>query len=68
MVFLTTRGGFYTGDPMEMGSRYLDALHTFFGIGRYDCVAADGMDIAGFDGKASLEKARAQARTLAKTY
>ena len=68
MVFLTTRGGFYTGDPMEMGSRYLDALHTFFGIGRYDCVAADGMDVAGFDGKASLEKARAQARALAKTY
>lgn len=33
LVFLTTRGGFYTGDAMEMGGRYLDALHTFFGIG-----------------------------------
>ena len=27
LVFLTTRGGFYTGDTMEMGSRYLDALN-----------------------------------------
>ena len=27
LVFLTTRGGFYTGDPLEMGSRYLDALN-----------------------------------------
>lgn len=65
MVFLTTRGGFYTGDALEMGSRYLDALHTFFGIGRYRCIAADGMDVAGFDAKAALEKACAEARALA---
>ena len=66
MVFLTARGGFYTGDALEMGSRYLDALHTFFGIGRYRCIAADGMDVAGFDGEAALEKACAEARALAK--
>ena len=57
LMFLTARGGFYTDDPMEMGSRYLDALHTFFGFDRYHCVAADGMEVAGFDGKASLEEA-----------
>lgn len=66
MVFLTARGGFYTGDALEMGSRYLDALHTFFGIGRYRCIAADGMDVAGFDAKAALEKACAEARALAR--
>ena len=65
LVFLTARGGFYTGDPMEMGSRYLDALHTFFGFDRYHCVAADGMDVAGFDGKASLEEACKKAEALA---
>lgn len=65
MVFLTARGGFYTGDALEMGSRYLDALHTFFGISRYRCIAADGMDVAGFDAKAALEKACAEARALA---
>ena len=44
------------------------AMHAFFGIGRYDCVAADGMDVAGFDGKASLERAKKQAGALAGTY
>ena len=63
--YLTARGGFYTDDPMEMGSRYLDALHTFFGFDRYHCVAADGMDVAGFDGKASLEEACKKAEALA---
>lgn len=65
MVFLTTRGGFYTASPMEMGSRYLDAMHSFFGIGAYTCIAADGMDVAGFDAEASLHQAMQQARTLA---
>lgn len=65
LVFLTTRGGFYTDDPMEMGSRYLDALHKFFGFDRYRCVAADGMDVAGFDAQASLQKACAEAKRLA---
>ena len=65
LVFLTTRGGFYANDPMEMGSRYLDALHTFFGFDRYHCVAADGMDVAGFDAKASLQSACEAAEKLA---
>ena len=67
MVYLTTRGGFYTGDDMEMGSRYMEALSKFFGIGRYDCIAADGMDVAGFDGEASLNAAMEKAAALAKT-
>ena len=68
LVFLTTRGGFYTGDAMEMGSRYLDALHTFFGIGAYTCIAADGMDVAGFDAAASLAAAIDRAKALARTF
>ena len=65
MVFLTTRGGFYTGDAQEMGSRYLDALHTFFGIGAYTCIAADGMDVQGFDGAGALARAMDEAAALA---
>ena len=65
LVFLTTRGGFYTGDAMEMGSRYLDALHTFFGFDRYHCIAADGMDVAGFDAEVALRAACEQAKALA---
>ncbi len=65
LIFLTTRGGFYTGSELEMGSRYLDALHTFFGFDRYHCLAADGMNVAGFDAEAALQKTIAQARVLA---
>lgn len=65
LVYLTTCGGFYTGSNMEMGSRYLEALHTFFGIGAYTCIAADGMDVAGFDAQHALEDAMERARTLA---
>ena len=42
-----------------------DALHTFFGFDRYHCVAADGMNVAGFDAESSLQKACAQAQALA---
>ena len=53
---------------MEMGSRYLDALHTFFGIGAYTCIAADGMDVAGFDAEATLAAAIDRAKALAPTF
>ena len=65
LVFLTTRGGVYTDDPMEMGSRYLDALHTFFGFERYHCIAADGMDMSRFDTSEVLEGAKQRVRNLA---
>lgn len=65
LVFLTTRGGIYAGDPMEMGSRYLDAMHTFFGFDRYACVAADGLDMEGADVEAILGRAMDEARALA---
>ena len=65
MFYLTTRGGFYEGSDMEMGSRYMEALSRFFGIGRYDCVAADGMDVKGFAADRSLLAASSRAAMLA---
>ena len=65
LVFLTTRGGVYTDDPMEMGSRYLDALHTFFGFDRYHCIAAEGMDMSWVDVSAVLEETKQRVRDLA---
>ena len=67
LVFLTTRGGIYTDDSMEMGSRYVDAMHTFFGFDRYHCIAADGLDIEGFDVEIILGEAVEKARRLAST-
>lgn len=44
MLFFTTRGGFYKDGPMEQGARYLNALCEMFGIRRFCCIAAEGMD------------------------
>ncbi len=44
MVYLTSRGGFYEHNPMEMGSRYMEAMSRFFGISAYECVSAEGLD------------------------
>lgn len=66
LVLLTTRGGFYDGDAMEMGSRYLDAMHTFFGFTRYACVTADGLDVDPGRAPQLLEDAVRRARELAK--
>lgn len=66
LVYLTTRGGFYTNDPMEQAIPHLQALSKFFGIKDFKCVAADGMNVEGYDYKKSLEDAMHQARDLAK--
>lgn len=65
LIFLTTRGGYYDGSPLEQGSRYLEALKDFFGFGAYRCVAGDGMDMG--RGGAVLERACREARALAES-
>ncbi len=65
LVFLTTRGGFYAGSEDEQGSRYIDALHRFFGFDHYYLVFAEGMDADGIDTDSVLQKACVQAEELA---
>lgn len=57
MLFLTTRGGLWEGTDQEQGSRYMEALCSFFGIDSYYCVHADGIDIKELDGEAILQAA-----------
>ena len=61
MVYLTARGAFYTDSPLEQGSRYLEQMAGFFGIGQYDCVAAEGLDIGAWPVEELMDKAKAQA-------
>lgn len=67
LVYLTTRGGFYNGDPMEMALPQFEALSRFFGIDRFHSIAADGMNVQGFDSDASLNEAKEEAEKLAET-
>ena len=68
LVFLTARGGFYSDDPvLEQATPYLRAIQKFFGIRNFTCVAAEGLDVAGFDGDAALRAACEDAAALART-
>ena len=65
LVYITSRGGDYSNDPLEMGSRYIDAMHTFFGIEKYHCIAADGVNMSCFDTETVINQAKEKARALA---
>lgn len=68
MVYLTARGGIYKDSDMEQGSRYLEQMAGFFGIEKYDCVAAEGLDIGAWPVEELMDQAKAQATEVAKTF
>ena len=67
LVFLTTRGGIYgEGNDWEQGVPYLAAIQKFFGFDRFHAIAADGLDVQGFDGVGELHRAMERAGELAR--
>ena len=69
LVLVTTRGG-YTGPQgsPDLACPYLTSLAALFGIPRFDCLAAEGLDIVGNDPEAILRQAQGQARQMAETF
>ncbi len=65
LVFLTARGGVYTGTTLEQGSRQWEALSRFFGFKGYHCIAAEGLDIAPEKAEEILAEAEEKAAALA---
>lgn len=55
---------------MEQGARYLEQMAAFFGIAKFDCVAAEGLDIGawrcGADGAGKGEGGRGRKGILNK--
>lgn len=68
LAFLTTRGGCYEGSEDEQGSRYMAAMARFFGIPKYLCVAAEGLDLDPAKTERILAEAIARAREAAKEF
>ncbi len=68
MLFFTTRGGFYGDGPMEQGARYLKALCEMFGIARFCCIAAEGMDFQPEREEAIMAQALEEAREAGRHY
>jgi FMN-dependent NADH-azoreductase len=68
LLFLTTRGGDYSDSPLEMGAAFLEAFCDFWGILRFDCVAANRLDL-GLEPVADiLERAIQEAVELTKDF
>ena len=68
LILLTTRGGIYAdGSDWEQGVPYLRAIQRFFGFDRFSFVAADGLDVQGFDGEGALRDACRRAGELAQS-
>lgn len=67
LVYLTTRGGIYENNESELAIPIFKEMCKFFGIKHFDYVAADGMNVEGFDAESSLENAKQKAKELAKT-
>ena len=68
LLLITTRGGYYEGGDMEMGARHLEALCRMYGIDRFQCIAAEGLDDPAQDPESRLAEAMERARTLAKEF
>ena len=68
LLLLTTRGGDYHDSPLEMGARYMEALCDFWGIPRFDVVAADSLDLGQEAVNVILDRAIANAIKLADRF
>ena len=68
LVYITTRGGIYADSPLEMGAKYIEAMCQFFGIDKFECVCAEGIDIFGVDVEETLKKAIDKAEKVAADF
>lgn len=68
MLFFTTRGDVYGNGPLEQGARYLEALCDMFGIPRFRCICAEGMDAAPEKAGAIMDQALMEAREAGEQF
>ena len=68
LLLITTRGGNYAGTQLELATPILKALCVMYGIPRFDCLAAEGLDDVRQDGAALLAAAMERADLLAKEF
>ena len=68
LLLITTRGGNYAGTELEMGTPLLKALCTMYGIPKFTCLDAEGLDDVRSDREAILASALARAEALAEVF
>lgn len=70
-INIATRGGAYSEGYMatlEMGDRYLRTILGFLGICDFTTIAAEMLDVVGFDVEGAVNQAISQADELVKTF
>lgn len=68
LLFLTTRGGIYSGTPLEQSARYIEALCSMFGIRKFRCIVAEGMDFFPEKESSIMAKAIEEAKEAGRQY
>lgn len=68
LVFITTRGGIYQNNPLEMGIPYIKAMTEFWGIKKFSSVVAEGLDLETENQHRILEQAKANAQNIAQSF
>ena len=68
LLYVVTRGGNYAGTELEMGTPLLKALCTMYGIPKFTCLDAEGLDDVRNDREAILASALARAEALAEVF
>ncbi len=68
MLYITTRGGIYGDNELEIASKYLSALCKMLGIDSFDCLYAEGLDIINLDSEKIMSDAYENAKEKAKNF
>lgn len=70
LLYITTRGGYFNekGDFDEMGSIYMNELCKMFGIDKYLCIYAEGLDIEENNIEEIMQDSIFKALKLAETF
>ena len=71
LLYLTTRGGLYTGaaSGLELGEKEMKSLSQFFGIPGFDCLFAEGTDLLPPEEVAGrMEQAKSAAAQMARVW
>lgn len=68
MIFITTRGSAAKDGPLEMGSKYMEALCSMYGIENYACLAAEGLDLDASKTGMILEEAKDRIPEMIRNY
>lgn len=68
LLYFTTRGDFYGQGPMEQGAKYIEALCQMFGIPKFRCIYAEGIDARPKEAEKIMEKALLEAKAAGIHY